>query len=207
MTDNKALTRFFQAKHIPPSLWNFCDQTLQFKFLLTHIPGVENPAADYLSRLEIRPEERVHLKLHYSIPVHHIEIDIASKTPKQEEDEPDLFPPGDNHRNKQSKNEKTTEKLTRETITTTDRKQINKILLVPDDEKRMDSPIPPTHNDLPQLDEIFHPKDITYIKIIQKTSPHSIPMNAMSPTHEVDLVALQAKNTDIQQMIRIIQGL
>ena len=23
MTDNKALTRFFQAKHIPPSLWNF----------------------------------------------------------------------------------------------------------------------------------------------------------------------------------------
>ena len=27
-TDNKALTRFFQAKHIPPSLWNFCDQTL-----------------------------------------------------------------------------------------------------------------------------------------------------------------------------------
>ena len=32
MTDNKALTRFFQAKHIPPSFWNFCDQTLQFNF-------------------------------------------------------------------------------------------------------------------------------------------------------------------------------
>ena len=32
MTDDKALTRFFQAKHIPPSLWNFCDQTLQFNF-------------------------------------------------------------------------------------------------------------------------------------------------------------------------------
>ena len=30
MTDNKDLTRFFKAKHIPPSLWNFCDQTLQF---------------------------------------------------------------------------------------------------------------------------------------------------------------------------------
>ena len=63
MTDNKALTRFFQAKHIPLPLWNFCDQTLPFNFILTHVPGVENPAADYLSRLDIRPEERVHLKL------------------------------------------------------------------------------------------------------------------------------------------------
>ena len=87
MTDNKALTRFFQAKHTPPSLWNFCDQTLQFNFILAHVPGVENPAADYFSRLEIRPEERVHLKLTDSIPVHLIEIEIASKTPKQEEDE------------------------------------------------------------------------------------------------------------------------
>ena len=53
MTDNKALTRFFQAKPLPPSPWNFCYRTLQFKFNLAHVPGVENPAADYLSRLEI----------------------------------------------------------------------------------------------------------------------------------------------------------
>ena len=72
MTDKKALTRFFQAKHIPPSLRNFCDQTPQFNFILAHVPGVENPAADYLSRLEIRPEERVHLKLTDSIPVLYI---------------------------------------------------------------------------------------------------------------------------------------
>ena len=51
MTDNKALTRFFQAKQILPSLWIFCDQTLQFTFSLAHVPGVENPAADFLSRL------------------------------------------------------------------------------------------------------------------------------------------------------------
>ena len=37
MTDNKALTRFFQAKHIPPSLWNFCDQTLLFNFILATV--------------------------------------------------------------------------------------------------------------------------------------------------------------------------
>ena len=45
MTDNKALTRFFQSKRIPPKLWNCCDQALQFDFVLAHVPGVENPAA------------------------------------------------------------------------------------------------------------------------------------------------------------------
>ena len=49
MTDNKALTRFFQSKRIPPKLWNHCDQALQFDFVLAHVPGVENPAAAYLS--------------------------------------------------------------------------------------------------------------------------------------------------------------
>ena len=89
MTDNKSLTRFFQANRIPPSKWKTCYQTLQFTFDLTQLPGVENPAADYLPQLETRPEERVHLKLNDSIPVYLIEIDIASKPPKREEDEPD----------------------------------------------------------------------------------------------------------------------
>ena len=70
MTDNKALTRFFQSKRIPPKLWNHCDQALQFDFVLAHVPGVENPAADYLSRLDINPEDRIHLKLNDQIPVH-----------------------------------------------------------------------------------------------------------------------------------------
>ena len=92
MTDNKALTRFFQLKRIPPKLWNHCDQALQFDFVLTHVPGVENPAADYLSRININPEDRIHLKLNDQIPVHHIEIDLAAKTPKQDEDEEDYDP-------------------------------------------------------------------------------------------------------------------
>ena len=92
MTDNKALTRFFQSKRIPPKLWNHCDQALQFDFVLAHVPGVENPAADYLSRLDYNPEDRIHSKLNYQIPVHHIEIDLAAKTPKQDEDEEDYDP-------------------------------------------------------------------------------------------------------------------
>ena len=91
-TDNKALTRFFQSKRIPPKLWNHCDQAHQFDFVLAHVPGVENPAADYLSRLDVNPEDRIHLKMNDQIPVHHIEIDLAAKTPKQDEDEEDYDP-------------------------------------------------------------------------------------------------------------------
>ena len=91
MTDNKALTRFFQAKHIPASFWNFCDQMLQFNCLLAH---------------EIRPEDRVHLKLTDTIPIHRIEIDIASRTPKQEEDEPEYFPASEPLRCKRQKDDK-----------------------------------------------------------------------------------------------------
>ena len=63
MTDDKVLTQFVYAKRIPPSLWSFCDNTLQFSFFLTHVPGNENPAADYFLRLQIRPEDRFPLKL------------------------------------------------------------------------------------------------------------------------------------------------
>ena len=92
LTDNKALTRFFQSKRIPPKLWNYCDQALQFDFVLAHVPGVENPAADYLSRIDIHPKERIHLKLHDEIPVFKVEIDLASKPPKQDDEEEEYIP-------------------------------------------------------------------------------------------------------------------
>ena len=41
-----------------------------------------------------------------SIPVHHIKTDIASKTPKQKEDEPNYFPPGEPHRCKRKADKK-----------------------------------------------------------------------------------------------------
>ena len=54
LTDNKSVTRFFQTKAIPPSLWNACDYVLQFKFLSAHIAGSLKTAADFVSRLELR---------------------------------------------------------------------------------------------------------------------------------------------------------
>ena len=70
--------------------------------------------------LEIRPEERVHLKLTDSIPVHHIEIKIASNTPKQEEDEPDYFAPSETLRQKKSNDAKPMKVINSETVTIDD---------------------------------------------------------------------------------------
>ena len=41
LIDNKAVTRFFQTKIIPPALWNACDYVIQFNFVIAHIPGVQ----------------------------------------------------------------------------------------------------------------------------------------------------------------------
>ncbi len=48
LTDNKSLTRFFQTKHLPPSLWNHIDFILQFNFIIGHIPGRSNKACPEL---------------------------------------------------------------------------------------------------------------------------------------------------------------
>ena len=49
MTDNRSVTRFFQTKAIPPTLWNACDYVLQFNFHIMHVAGTQNMAADFLS--------------------------------------------------------------------------------------------------------------------------------------------------------------
>ena len=90
MTGSKALTRFFQAKQILLKFWNFCDYVHQFIFVLTHVPGIENLAPSYLTSLDVASTERIHLKLIDSIPILHIEIYLASQTPKQDNDEKDF---------------------------------------------------------------------------------------------------------------------
>ena len=55
LTDNKSVTRFFQTKINPLTLWNACDYVIQFNFTITLIPGKNDTAADYLSRLEVCP--------------------------------------------------------------------------------------------------------------------------------------------------------
>ena len=81
LTDNKALAMFFQAKTIPATLWSFLDRVMSFSFVLGHIPGSANAAADFLSRLQLEPAQKFKLKMKDSIPLHRIELDVMAQTP------------------------------------------------------------------------------------------------------------------------------
>ena len=78
LTDNKLVTRFFQTKILPPTLWNACDYVIQFNFTIAHIPGKNNTAADYLSRLEICPKEKLILRIREDTSTTPIELNVQS---------------------------------------------------------------------------------------------------------------------------------
>ena len=81
LTDNKSLTQFFQAKTIPPSLWNCLDRLLSYNLVIAHIPGRANYAADFLSRVQSDLSTTIELKLTDRIPVREIEVQTVAKTP------------------------------------------------------------------------------------------------------------------------------
>ena len=85
LTDNKSVTRFFQTKIIPPTLWNACDYVIQFNFTIAHIPGENNTTADHLSRLEISPKEKLILRITEDIPTTPIELHVQSSGVSEEE--------------------------------------------------------------------------------------------------------------------------
>ena len=81
LTDNKAVTRFFQTKIVPPALWSPCDYVIRirFSFVIAHIPGAQNTAAVYLSCLEADPKDNLVIQ---TVPV---EINVQSAGVSQEE--------------------------------------------------------------------------------------------------------------------------
>ena len=85
LTDNKLVTRFFQTKIIPPPLWNACDFVIQFNFTIVHIPGKNNTAADYLSRMEMDPTEKLVLKIRADVETQPIEVNVQSAGVSEEE--------------------------------------------------------------------------------------------------------------------------
>ena len=85
LTDNKSVTRFFQTKAIPPSLWNAYDYVLQFNFKIAHITGSVNTAADFLSRLELKVTENIHLKIRKDVQTTLIEVSTYSSDVSDEE--------------------------------------------------------------------------------------------------------------------------
>ena len=85
LTENKSVTRFFQTKAIPPSLWNACDYVLQFNFKIAHIAGSVNTAADFLSRLELKVAEMIHPKIREDVQTTPIEVSTSSSDVADEE--------------------------------------------------------------------------------------------------------------------------
>ena len=85
LTDNKAVTRFFRTKITSPALWNACDYVIQFNFVIAHIPGAQNTAADYLSRLEADPKDKLVMKIREDVQTLPIEINVQSAGVSQEE--------------------------------------------------------------------------------------------------------------------------
>ena len=85
MTDNRSVTRFFQTKAIPPTLWKACDYVLQFNFHIIHVAGTQNTAADFLSRIDLNPKERVEQKIRNDITTQPIQVNLQSTDVADEE--------------------------------------------------------------------------------------------------------------------------
>ena len=80
LTDNKSVTRFFQTKKLPGNLWNAVDYVFSFNFVLGHISGKANAAADYLSRIHVNPNTKLKLKLGDRIPKRDSEVEVLART-------------------------------------------------------------------------------------------------------------------------------
>ena len=85
LTDNKSVTRFFQTKAIPTSLWNACDYVLQFNFKIAHIAGSVNTAADFFSGLEVKFTEMIRFKIREDVQTTPIEVTTSSSDVADEE--------------------------------------------------------------------------------------------------------------------------
>ena len=84
-TDNRSVTRFFQTKIIPPALWNACDYVLQYNFVIVHVAGAMNMGADFLSRVESNPTEKLELNIRNVVNTKAIEVNIQSTGVAEEE--------------------------------------------------------------------------------------------------------------------------
>ena len=84
-TDNRSVTRFFRTKMIPPALWNACDHVLQYNFVIAHVAGSMNTAADFLSRTEVDPTEKPEMTIRNDIHTKAFEVNIQSTGIVEEE--------------------------------------------------------------------------------------------------------------------------
>ena len=61
------------------------DYVVQFKFTIAQTPGKNNTAADYLSRLEVDPKDKVILAIREDITTKPVEVNFQSNRVAEEE--------------------------------------------------------------------------------------------------------------------------
>ena len=71
-------------KIVPPTLWIACDYVLQLTFVIAPIQGAQNTAADYLSRLEADPKDKLVMKIRKDVQTVPIEKNVQSEGVSQE---------------------------------------------------------------------------------------------------------------------------
>ena len=195
LTDNSGLSSFFQSKTIPPSLWNYMDHVLSFRWVIGHIPGKANPAADYLSRMHEDPNAPLHLSVQGHVPAYDICIDMDSDRPRPEPEETNA-----------EKRQKT----------------INQLVLWEDETRVLNEPDNQQGKDEPQADEQSpnEEAEITYhvayhinVKYKTPTSTEETAMlNVLAEANPVDkynfenkcnvldMIAEQGRDPEIQQI-------
>ena len=70
---------------IPPALWNAGDYVLQYNFVIAHIAGSMNTAADFLSRTELDPTKKLEMAIRKDIHTKAIKVNIQSSGIVEEE--------------------------------------------------------------------------------------------------------------------------
>ena len=84
-TDNRSVTRFFQAKLILPALWNAGDYVLQYNFDIAHVACPKITAADFLSRTEVNTIEKLEMSIRNNTQTKAKSINIKSSGIVEEE--------------------------------------------------------------------------------------------------------------------------
>ena len=84
-TINRFVTQFFQTKIIPPALWNACDYVFQYSFVLAHVAGSMNTAANFLSVTEVDPTQKLEMAIRSDVHWKAIEMNIQSSGIVEEE--------------------------------------------------------------------------------------------------------------------------
>ena len=62
------------------------DRLMSYDFILGHIPGKPNAAADFLSRVPQKPNEAIELMIRNTIPIRQIEIEFKTNLPPETND-------------------------------------------------------------------------------------------------------------------------